>query len=592
MSKQFNLENWFDDPLGVAAAVSSEKLFGIFKRSFKVPSGFVAMATGSSGRVEVFSGGAEINADNADEVLFVSAQPVDVSITTDNLQASDNYLCGADVALRVRVLPERSELESFRKRVMGSRQVLDAENLETYLQPAVDGGLREYAKVNPASFLVAGDDSKPAAKAISKGLEGPCFDGGLVLDSEPVVIFQSQAYAKVQLAHQQAARSLDEHQAQDELRRAIAGAQEEKLSHLESMLNRLQELAQESPEVELPDLMKAFNESQRAQLYEALFQSRAKDRATRWLAIASGAELLVYDTLSLEKPERVLPVDGGAGALRSVQLAGDSGSRNALLLGAATGVYWVDLDDFRVTETYSFAPENELRGGVNGAVVAGDYIVATHSEAGVICWPAGKTQGPVFLFPDLTASAKAVRNTLVTGDCFWCSIDNQVLCVPFAEITQAKPRVLECGPSTITSLAVFGGYVYAGDADGCIRSWPDSLEAAPTIIHRGSRRPAESIAAVTFGGIPALFYTDTSLAVHSRVLGDSFTCRYEATGQTIRRAEVAPDIVAGTTDSRDRVIVWDVRNPLQPSAILQITRQTGRSVQDVCLVPLACCAKR
>jgi hypothetical protein len=73
--------------------------------------------------------------------------------------------------------------------------------------------------------------------------------------------------------------------------------------------------------------------------------------------------------------------------------------------------------------------------------------------------------------------------------------------------------------------------------------------------------------------------------VHGRVLGDSFASRYEAGGQTIRRAEVAPDLIAATTDARDRVLLWTPEEPAHPSAVLAISRLTGHSVQDICLLP-------
>jgi hypothetical protein len=87
--------------------------------------------------------------------------------------------------------------------------------------------------------------------------------------------------------------------------------------------------------------------------------------------------------------------------------------------------------------------------------------------------------------------------------------------------------------------------------------------------------------------VQRLVFTDTSPQVHARLLGDNFTCRYEAGGQTLRRVEVAPDMLIATNDLRDRLIVWTPGNPAKPIATIGIARLTGRSVQDVCLVPQA-----
>lgn len=89
------------------------------------------------------------------------------------------------------------------------------------------------------------------------------------------------------------------------------------------------------------------------------------------------------------------------------------------------------------------------------------------------------------------------------------------------------------------------------------------------------------------GGMGRLFYTDTSLAVFARVVGDSFICRYEAGGQTIRRVEVAPDLIVATNDVRDRIICWNPGEPLKPYGVATVSRLTTHSIQDVCLIPFA-----
>ena len=69
------------------------------------------------------------------------------------------------------------------------------------------------------------------------------------------------------------------------------------------------------------------------------------------------------------------------------------------------------------------------------------------------------------------------------------------------------------------------------------------------------------------------------------MLGDSFTCRYEAGGQTLRRVEVAEDVIVATNDLRDRIICWHPNEPARPYANVGVAQMTGRSVQDVCLLP-------
>jgi len=40
-------------------------------------------------------------------------------------------------------------------------------------------------------------------------------------------------------------------------------------------------------------------------------------------------------------------------------------------------------------------------------------------------------------------------------------------------------------------------------------------------------------------------------------------------------------------DARDRAVVWKSDEPARPAFVLNVNRLTGRSIQDVCLIPFA-----
>ncbi len=101
------------------------------------------------------------------------------------------------------------------------------------------------------------------------------------------------------------------------------------------------------------------------------------------------------------------------------------------------------------------------------------------------------------------------------------------------------------------------------------------------------KRPVESVQMLASHGVQRLVFADTALHVHARVVGDSFTCHYEAGGQTLRRVEAAPDLIVATNDLRDRLICWAPGDPKQPHATINVSSLIGRSIQDVCLVPQA-----
>jgi hypothetical protein len=192
------------------------------------------------------------------------------------------------------------------------------------------------------------------------------------------------------------------------------------------------------------------------------------------------------------------------------------------------------------------------------------------------------------LLENRTRSAKSVRGVQVHDGRIYLSVDTTVVSVEVDDPTESAQRTYTGPPSAdalITALCPAPDGLYAGNADGQIIRWSYD-GGTPTIIHSGSGRAAESIHLLTAGGLTRLFFSDTTLALHARVIGDSFTCRYEAGGQTLRRVEVAPDLLIATNEVRDRLIHWSPGNPTAPTGTISVARQTGHTVQDVCLLPM------
>jgi hypothetical protein len=526
--------------------------------------------------------GDKVAADDVSEVLFVRATPIELAWVCPQLAARDRYLCDARITVTLRALTDRAELEALYEQVMGSRRAIDIDDVQRYLHSHVEQALRKVVAEHETAALIEGEASASAARAVAEALQAPCFSGGLAIAAAPAVTVTSPAYQRLREAEQRAARALDEHAAQSELRDALARAQRTHLDHLEGMLERLHQLAESSPTVELSELMRSFEESQRGQLYQALISARARRRVTQWLAIVAGHEVLFVDAHEPGEIARRVHLDGPAGPLRALQYDDGSG---LLTVGASRGVYLLHPEAGQPDCVLLAADDRAVRGGFNAVAVLADNVVATHSELGVIHWLRTEDGAGRAILADVVQGADTVRAAQFNAGRFWCTVDAQAVTVP-ADDLAAAPRVITAGSTTLSALCANDATLYAGTSEGEIFIWPDVLEnVQPQCIHRGSRRPAESVALVAAGGISRLFYTDTSLAVYCRVLGDTFACRYEAGGQTIRRAECAADVVAATTDARDRVLLWKTDQPQHPASVVSILRLTGHSVQDVCLVP-------
>jgi hypothetical protein len=278
-------------------------------------------------------------------------------------------------------------------------------------------------------------------------------------------------------------------------------------------------------------------------------------------------------------------LEGDIGPLRSVQCCTLPNGEVRLLAGAARGVYELAVDGSAPELVYRVADAVGVRGGFNAAACVGDSVFASHSELGLLRWRRSDPDRSMACLAELTRGAKAVRHVHGVDGKFALSVDEKI--IVFHPQEESDPRVFTGSRSAITAALVTGGEAFAGNADGQVLHWPDGALNSPQVLHGGSGRAAESVALLSIGGVPRLLYTDTTLAVFARVLGDTFTCRYEAGGQTIRRADAAPDFIVGTTDARDRLVIWRPNRPALPIATINVARLTGHTVQDVALIPLA-----
>jgi len=587
LSAKFDPQRFFQDRENVALRVGAEEVFGLLKRTLDLPAPWAALVRLASGALEVIRAGGVIERGDADDLMFVRVTPVELGSRVEELASREGYACQAEVGLRLRLVPERGDLVAFQESVLGSRRVVQTKRLLEHLTATVREGLSKYAGGQDAAELVDPANAERAATAITQAIEASCFASGLVLDAAPAVRFESDSFRRVHQAEERASVRRAEHQAARQLDDALHKARAEHLDQLTGTLSRLRELAAQSPQTELPDLIRTFSEKQRGELYEALFASEQPATRTQWIVVAAAEELLFFDPNDIAAPARRFRVDGAAGAARSVR-QGTLGGTPVLLVGAATGVYVWPLDASTPSEAFLVPDAPRVRGGFNAAALVGDQLTATHSELGIARWrigPVAPGEAPCTrLFPTMTQSAKAVRDVEAFEGRLYCSIDDRVIAWNVNGGAEQPALIFTGGRAAITALCPTDAGLYAANSDGDVLYWSQGNETEPELIHRGAKRAAESLWMHSSQGVRRLVFTDTSHQVHAKVLGDSFGCDYEAGGQTLRRVEVADDLLVATSELRDKLILWSPSRPDRPRAILAVAAMTGRSVQDVCLV--------
>ncbi len=584
ISAKFDPQSFFQRTDNVALHVPASELFGMLKRSLDLPASWAALVARTSGDHQVVRPGGSVDEDDARSVMFIRVTPVALRYEESDLISRDGFTCRAEAHVWLSVISDRGELLSFQKNLLGSRRVAQADGLAAYLQPSIRAALAQFSAEHDAAALVDARTGESFSNALADALEPACFAAGLILERRPTGRFESSSLRQLQQVHQSAAARRAEHEAARQLDEALQKARSEHVDQLASLLSRLNELAAASPDVKLPDLLRTFSEHQRSQLYEALFATEEPATRTRWVVAAAAEELFFFDTAALDAPSRRLKIDGLAGHARSVQCATFPDGRSVLLVGAATGIYLWPLDRSSPETTYLVADAPPVRGGFNAAVLAGDRLVATHSELGIFEWTISEPNSGRPRLESMTLAAKAVRDVEFLDGKLYCSINDRVIRWSADDASDRPTRIYTGSESTITALTPSSEGLFAGNSNGDILHWPDTTDSEPEMFHRGQKRAAESIWVLSAHGVRRLVFTDTSHRVQTRVLGDTFSCQYEAGGQTLRRVEVAPDLLVATTELRDRLVCWKPGNPKRPFASIALSSLTGRSIQDFCLV--------
>ena len=586
IASRFEPASFFQRSDNVALRVAASELFGWLNRSLDLPPQWAAMVGRRTGAQDVVRAGGTVDGSDAEDVLFIRVTPVDVTVEEPAILSRDGFSCKADVRLRISAIADRSELSSFAKMVLGSRRVAQAGSLATFLQSAVASTLSKLAGERDAGELVDARVHDDIASSLTDALKGPCFSAGLVLERMPSVRFDSPAFQHVREVEQRAAATKAEHEAGREVDEALAQARSEHLNHLSGLLGRLKELAAASPEMALPELIRTFTESQRGEIYQALFAAETPTARTQWVVVAAGNELLFFNPCEGDAPSRRLKVEGPAGPVRSIQTAHDPELGMVLLLGAATGVYRWPIDRAAADLTLLVPGSPEVRGGFNSAAVIGDRLLAAHSELGLWDWNVRNPSPPARRFESFTKDAVVIRCVRAFGPDVYVAMDDRVIRFQPQDTFDQPTHVYTGSLATITALCPTDDGLLAGNADGDVLHWKRGSFTEPELLHRGMNRPAESVGVIAAHGVTRLVFADTTPRVHTMVFGDSFKCDYEAGGQTLRRVAIAPDLLVATNDLRDRLFCWQPGKPREPHATIAVSRLCSHSIQDVCLVPV------
>ncbi|NOT00917.1 MAG: hypothetical protein HOP29_09835 [Phycisphaerales bacterium] len=577
-------KQFFERPEAVALVVDPAAVFGLLNRSLRLPGDQVALIRGELGDRRVCLPGGTVSADDVSGLLLVRIKPVDVRLDEVTVSSADHFPCEASVGFRVVPVGETGELSSFEQRIMGRQTGVDVAGVSERFEDAVRAGLAAAAEGRGVEALIEPRRRDEVIADVAGPLRAAAFAAGVRIEGSIEVRIDSPLYRQSVRARAESKRLRDEFVTRERLAEARESAQRRRAEHLTGLLDRLRNETERSPGLELSELLRSFADTDRAELYGAVLGTCHGRSQTKWVVVGSGDEILHFDPRSMGEAAKRRTIGAGIGPIRSVQSQVDAAGFRRLFVGAATGVHELGSEGDGDVRTYRAAVCGSVRGGFNAVALVGDVILATHSELGLMRWRRDSDARGAETRPEEARGVATVRGVQVRhGDVFY-AVDEEVRRIRADDLEGESTRYTGSG-APITSFTAVEDGVYAGNANGEVLHWPVGTPDRPSLIVQSCRRAIESIVFQEFPGLRRLLYTDASAGVSAKVLDDRLTCRYEAGGQTVLRVEVAYDLIAGTTEMRDRLICWLPGEPGKPHSVAAVGRVTHHSIQDVCLIP-------
>jgi hypothetical protein len=576
MGGRFDISALCSDAQTIARVVRAEDVFGLLTREVALPAQCAALLWGASGGPSCVGEGGVVSAADAREILFVRTATFPLSFEIDSLRSSDGFDCGAAISLGVLVIADKSELVAFSKRVMGSHSTVGIARITAICEQAVRTVAATVASSRTVVELTSPPGSKALADEIDKAVTPLGFECGLAFSKDVRASFSSRDHAESRRIAASAELGRQRLGAQESLRQAEATLREKHLASLAGVLEKVRAMSAKSGGLRVADLVKTFDAAQRGELYGALMAMDAPTMTSR-IVVAAGEEVIAFDP---GRPSEIVArqaLSDELGPLRSVRVSERDGG-DVLLVGARTGVHLIGLD-FQPKGKYSFASDKSLKHGVNAAVIVGEWLYATHSESGLIRWSLTKDAAE-FVLSEITRGAKSVRDVqLDDRGRLWLAAGDEVITV---EAGASSPGARLNAGAEVSVLSVADRFAHAGLADGRIVRWP--VDGGDEEVIRGAcGRRVESLEWLAGGGVPRVLVADRQTHLDLLVAGDSYRGEYRAP-HGVRWGLAAGDWIVGVSETRDRLSVWNRKEPREPAAVIHVARACGELIEDVVIL--------
>lgn len=484
-------------------------------------------------------------------------EPLRMRVKLEDLQTSDSHLIDVAFTCSVAALDRRGEREMFAETFLSHRASATSDDVAAHFASALKRASLETVSSEAAEHWLVGANADALAKLVADAAKKLAFACGVELLPPFDLAVSSPSLEREKL--EATGRKLSE--------RRTAG----QVAHVQQaaeLLKQFETLRQAMPSLTPGQLLDRVSPADRGSMLQSLLMASASAGHAMLWAVA-GPNLVKIDPRSSPAKMSIIPVPSDLGPLRSVQGAGGK-----LLVGAQAGVLVIDPNDL-ASATLLRDPETKSQLGFNSAVMTGDIVWASHSEAGVVAWQMSQPDAPLKVFRD----APGAKNLVALDD---------------ARVIYSS----ELGVS-VESLDAAGAGIHVPDALGVVQlihvadaritivgssGQTAKLDRHALAITGTQRRSGEISGA---GVLPWLGSTRLLLAtcdgpVYCVGEDDSLVTQYASPHRGLRAIAACADVIAALSADRQRIVLWNSWQPDAPLAEIHIAATARHRAADLC----------
>jgi hypothetical protein len=310
-------------------------------------------------------------------------------------------------------------------------------------------------------------------------------------------------------------------------------------------------------------------------MLETLLLATSSAQGEQPLWACAGPNLVRVDPRAEVLATQLIPLPSDLGPLRSVQ-CGELDGRRGLLIGAQTGVMW--LDPQRPQEAPREFADREVTSplGFNSVVVAGNLIFATHGEAGLVAWRSDAENGDTPAFTVRPQQGERPANAAALDD-------RRVLYSAGGGVFLADDEGKVVPVSTgdpVAMIAVTGEHVLIVRATGLVEQLDRQTFNRVTAAQRAG--DLSSAGLLPWLGSTRLLLATADGPVQCVGTDDPLVTHYGSAHRGLRAVAAAVDTVAGVSGDRQRLVLWKSWDGRKPFAEIHLANVARHRVADIC----------